>query len=158
MNNKQLKNIAKAFQTAIYKAKDDGRLECDQMFRMFPRRCCGVASELLARYILDNVDSNSCCVKYISGTYYKEYQNHAWLVVDSDYVVDITINQFSEKCPPLQFKENIYVGPYIDYYDIFEVNHEEWCDNHYPLDNTPVRGYMTRKQLYEIILSYMEKD
>ena len=126
------------------------------MFRHFPRRCCGITSELLAKYLLDNLPKNSIKLMYRSGTYYAEDQNHAWLQTSTGYVIDITVNQFSRRLPPLCFKESMYIGPYIDYYDIFDINYEGWCNNYYPLDDTPVRNHLTRKQLYEIIYEYID--
>ena len=151
----RIRDLAIEFQNAIYRAKADNRFKNDQMFRCFPRRCCGVASELLARYLLNNFPENSIRVKYKSGTFYEEDQNHAWLEINGCCVADITINQFENRQPPLYFCEKLYVGPYINYFDLFEINYEEQCNNHYPLDDTPVRGYLTRKQLYDIICEYL---
>ena len=144
--------FASSFRKAIEAARDDGRFDSDQMFRHFPTACCGIASELLARYLLDNGYNAT----YICGTCRKNniHQSHAWLEVDG-VIVDITGDQFRNNEILLNNDISIYVGSLNRFYNLFEIDIVEKCNNHYPLDDTQIRNHLSRRKLYEIIQDYI---
>lgn len=148
--------LAIEFRNVIDKAKVEGSFIKDQRFREFPHGCCGIASELLARFLLDKGVNRKLI--YVCGTYYDldEPISHAWLETDDNIVIDITGDQFKYYPEPLKFEEKVYIGSYNDFYNLFEVDIEENCNNYYPLEDNFICNYLSRKELYEIILGYME--
>jgi hypothetical protein len=64
----------------------------DIMFQLFPRGCCGPASELLGRCLIELGFAN---VSYIPAERRDDTRSHAWINVD-DVIVDITADQFGE--------------------------------------------------------------
>lgn len=97
---RELAMLAQKFRDAIDTAKNDGRFVKDQDFREFPKRCCGVASELLGRYL----STYGYSVRHIGGTYHNNMQPHAWLEVDEHIIIDITGDQFESHPKPLENK------------------------------------------------------
>lgn len=153
---KEIKELAIKFRFAIDSARNERRFSADQCFRNFPTGCCGITAELLARFLMDNGIKGK--VTYIGGTYHDyslELQSHAWLIIENDIVVDITGDQFKYYPVPVNFNETVYVGLYNDFYNLFEINKEDTCNNDYPLDDTYVRNHLSRRKLYEIILEYI---
>jgi len=151
-----IRQLASKFRRAIENAKNEGAFSGDQMFRNFPQGCCGITSELLARFLIDN--DIKIKLTYVCGTYRDpsfELPSHAWLKINKNTVIDITGDQFKYYPEPLYFNEAIYVGPYTDFYNLFETNVEEICDNYFPLIDNYIRNYISRKKLYEIILKYI---
>lgn len=153
----KIKELAIRFRSAIDGAKSDGRFMADQNFINFPRGCCGITSELLARFLIDNgVDGTIICMY---GTYYDDslgWPSHSWLRINNDLIVDITGDQFEFYPRPINFKEPVYVGPYTRFHRMFEITAEEQCNNYFPLDDTYIRSYLSRKKLYAIILEYID--
>lgn len=147
----ELEILANKFRDAIDAAKDDGRFYRDQNFREFPKRCCGVASELLGRYL----SSYGYNVRHIGGTYRKDMQTHAWLEIDEQIIIDITGDQFKNHPKPIKNRVPVYVGQYNDYYDLFEIEHNDVCSDQYPLSDIHIHNHMTEKELYNIILEYI---
>jgi hypothetical protein len=64
----------------------------DIMFQSFPRGCCGPASELLGRCLIELGFAN---VSYIAAERRDDTGSHAWINVDG-VIVDITADQFGE--------------------------------------------------------------
>ncbi|PKM65454.1 MAG: hypothetical protein CVU95_15455 [Firmicutes bacterium HGW-Firmicutes-2] len=152
----EIKKLAVRFRNAIESAREDRRFSSDQSFRNFPVGCCGITTELLAKFLMDNgIDDN---LTYISGTYREDSQeplSHAWLTVNNEIVVDITGDQFRHYSNALNCNETVYVGGYNERYNSFEIDEEEICNNYYPLDDRCIRSHLSRKKLYEIILEYI---
>lgn len=149
----ELEILAYKFRNAIDAAKKEGRFNRDQDFREFPKRCCGVASELLGRYL----SSYGYDVRHVGGTYRNDMQPHAWLEVDKQIIIDITGDQFKHHPEPLKNRVPVYVGKYKDYYDLFEIEHDNVCSDQYPLKDIHIHSYMTEKELYNIILDYIRE-
>lgn len=153
----KIKELAIIFRNAIDNAKNDGRFMEDQCFINFPRGCCGLTSELLARFLIDNgVDGMITCMY---GTYYDDSlgrPSHSWLRINNNLVVDITGDQFEFYPRPINFNESVYVGTYTVFHRLFEITTEEQCNNYFLLDNTCIRGHLSRKKLYDIILEYID--
>lgn len=124
----EIEELVVTFRMAIDKAKDDRRFDRDQRFTNFPRGCCGITSELLAKFLYDNGYRKK--ITYVSAIFYDlELENppHAWLVIENDIVLDITGDQFKGYPEPLKFKESVYVGPYNKFYKSFEEKLREEC-------------------------------
>lgn len=153
---REIKELATKFRIAIESAKNDRRFISDQCFRNFPRGCCGITTELLARFLMDNGIKDK--LTYIGGTY-REYSlelpSHAWLKIENNIVVDITGDQFKYDPAPLNFCDAVYVGLYNDFYNLFEIDAEEIFNNYYLLDDSYVPNHLSRRKLYEIILEYI---
>lgn len=153
---KEIKEMATKFRIAIESAKNERRFTVDQCFRNFPNGCCGITAELLAKFLMDNGIKSK--LTYIAGTYREqslELPSHAWLKIENNIVVDITGDQFKYYPEPLNFNETVYVGLYNDFYNLFEIDEEEICNNYYLLDDVYVRNHLSRRKLYEIILEYI---
>lgn len=151
-----IKKLATEFRGAIDDAKADGRFLEDQCFANFPVGCCGITSELLAHFLINNGVSGQ--IKCMYGTYYNDHlerPSHAWVTVDDKVVVDITGDQFKFYPEPITFNEPVYVGPYTRFYHSFEITDEEICNNYFPLDDTYMHRALSRKKLYDIILEYI---
>ncbi|QLY78079.1 hypothetical protein HZF06_13355 [Clostridium intestinale] len=100
-----------------------------------------------------------CKLTYIYGSFREQsidLLSHAWLKIENNIVVDITGDQFKYYPELFNFNETVYVGLYNNFYNLFEIDLKESCNNYYPLDDTYVRSHLSRKKLYEIILEYIE--
>ncbi len=154
---REIKKLATKFRIAIESAKNERRFTADQCFRNFPNGCCGITTELFARFLMDNGIKGK--LTYIVGTchdYSLELPSHAWLKLENNIVVDITGDQFKYYPVPFKFNETVYVGLYNDFYNLFDIDEEEICNNYYPLDDSYIRNHLSRRKLYEIILEYIK--
>ena len=146
----KLEILVSNFREAIEIAK--ANKERGELFREFPVGQCGHTSDILAQYLIDNRIGP---VIYVNGTYYGDdwdRWSHTWLVVEG-LVIDITGDQFKYHKEPLTYNVPIYIGPMIEYYQLFEVGpggrHEhfgfemEWSNYH------------ELKDWYETILRYL---
>lgn len=109
--------IALSFRTAIEEAVRAG--EIPEMMS-FPRGCCGFASELLQRYL---IEEQGTFTWYMSGRYGYGWdgESHAWVETMDGTVIDITGDQYKYK--KFKFAEPIYVGPRSDgFHDKFELD------------------------------------
>ena len=143
------------FRMAIDKAKEDRRFDRDQRFTNFPRGCCGITSELLAKFLYDNGYRKR--ITYVSATFYdleKENPTHAWLFIEENIVLDITGDQFKWYPEPLRFEEPVYVGSYNQFYNAFEEQLREECGN-CRIDNVKYHSFMSRQELYDVICEYI---
>ncbi len=95
-----------SFRDAIDKAKEDDMFKNHKRFRYFPRGCCDDTCYLLSQFLLEN--GYKC--KVIIGSHYEDNieknGKHAWIEISRDYVVDITIDQFTHNYS----KDRVYVG------------------------------------------------
>lgn len=119
MYTDELKQVVEKFRNAIEMAKANN--ESGNFFRKFPVGQCDNTSDMLAEYLLGNGFKD---IESVNGTYYRDYYeekySHTWLVVGQE-VVDITGDQFKNQRQPLHRDIPVYVGPYITYYDLFEM-------------------------------------
>jgi len=149
-----LERLVYDFRKAIEAAKKNN--EPGELFRNFPIRQCGHASDILAQYLIDNGFRS---VKYVNGTYYGDdidnKQSHTWLLVDGR-VIDITGDQFKYKEELLNYDVPVYIGPVTDFHRLFEINPGGKYE-HFGLDYD-WSNYHDLKTWYEIILQYMDWD
>lgn len=153
---KNIEYLVSEFRDAIEKAKKEGDFISDYRFVKFPTGCCGITSELLAKYLWDN--EIRIKLYYVNGTYYNNTLDkpaHAWLKTEYGNIIDITGDQFKDYPLPFNFKERIYIGPQVDFYDFFELHEETILCNYDSLNDLSSRGYLSRQRLYEIILKHI---
>ncbi len=151
----EIDELVVKFRLAIDEAKREGRFDRDQRFRNFPSGCCGITSELLAKFLYDNGYRKK--ITYVSATFYDlELENppHTWLVVEDDIVLDITGDQFKWYPEPLRFEEPVYVGTYNKFYNAFDEELREDCGD-CRIDNIQYRNLMSRQELYDVICEYV---
>lgn len=114
INEGELYNIAEKFRLAILDAKLDGKFYYKDRMSNFPRGCCDDASDLFAYYLMDEYNLYT---EQGNGTYRDKNPynttNHAWLVLNSKIIIDITVAQF-RFCGA--FSKDIYVGKNISFY------------------------------------------
>ena len=80
--------IASDFRRAIEEARDAGEFDRDQRFIQFPKACCGITTDLLAKFLIDNEFEGS--LKYVGATCRKKglgLPNHAWLEIDDSVII-----------------------------------------------------------------------
>ena len=90
---KNMKRLVNQFRVAIDVAKDEGEFYKKPPFDIFPCRCCGDASDLLAQFLLEN----NIRTLYVQGTYRKTMHSHAWLLAEDKIIIDITGDQFKRE-------------------------------------------------------------
>lgn len=86
---------------------------------LFPIGCCGMASDLLQRYLFEQ----GIFTWYMSGRhgYGIDSESHAWLETTDGTIIDITGDQYKYK--KLKFKTPVYVGVLADrFHDRFELD------------------------------------
>ena len=146
---------ANDFRDAIERAKRAGETDELNFFDRFPRGCCGDTSNLLAQYLCDN----GIQTLYVSGTYYYgestyDSQNHAWLLVDDDIIVDITGDQFRLSDEFYCYDQSVYVGFENEFYRLFEVDYNRDVHEYGETCLSTAR----LRRLYGIIMKYIKKS
>ena len=153
---KSIEQLAIKIRWGIEQARRDDRFSHAHMCWNFPGRCCGISSELLAKFLLDNnIDECLTYVSAVSPEIAAEIPPHAWLKTSDDIIIDITSDQFKYYPEPFKFDKSVYVGPYNNFYNAFEIRTEEICTNS-PLSDIHNRNYLGCQQLYNIILEYIK--
>lgn len=119
------------YRKAIEDLRDEGVFDNDFSFNLFPRACCGDASDLLGQFFLDE----GIQMWYVCGTHLEsrpdEYgernlHSHAWLttadpITTDDYlIVDITGDQFNGNPDYCCDNGSVYVGEMDDFHRMFE--------------------------------------
>lgn len=148
--------IASDFRKAIEDARDAGEFDRDQRFIQFPKACCGITTDLLAKFLIDSGFEGS--LKYVGATCRKKalgLPSHAWLEIDDSVIIDITGDQFKNYPPPLEFNIPVYIGEYIDFFNSFEIDIKDNYYVNYILNDTHSRNYLSRAELYKIILKHL---
>lgn len=145
---------ANDFRDAIERAKQAGETDELHFFDRFPGGCCGYTSDLLPQYLCDN----GIQTLYVSGTYYYgestyESQNHAWLLVDDDIIVDITGDQFRLNEEFYCYDQRVYVGYENEFYRLFEVDYNRDVHEYGETCLSTAR----LRRLYGIIMNYIKK-
>ena len=151
----EIEALALKFRAAIEEAKEEKQFNRDQRFKNFPSGCCGITSELLAKFLYDNGYRKK--ITYVSATFYDldlENPPHAWLVIENDIVLDITGDQFKWYPEPLNFREPVYVGPYNKFYNAFEEQSRKDCGD-CKIDNIQYHSFMSLQELYDVICEYV---
>jgi hypothetical protein len=112
--------LATQFRNAIEAAIDAGELHDEQLLRDFPCRSCGIASDLLAAYFLEN----GIRTWYVDAAHRKgsfmNTQNHAWLITDDGTIVDITGDQFKHFPKFMNYNESVYIGKTDTFHRLFQ--------------------------------------
>ena len=144
---KNIMRIVNQFRDAIDSAMDAAEFNGETPFCRFPSRCCGVASELLAHHLL----MNGIRTQYVCGTYrdgsFENTQSHAWLLMDSQIIIDITGDQFRFNPIFLNYNKPVYIGTGDDFHMLFEVEDRDVHGN-FDLDTR-------QKMLYRKIVKYV---
>lgn len=126
----RIKHLAVVFHDAIEKtiSNHDVDYKYFSWFYDFPSGCCGVVSELLARYLLQNgIETTYICGTYRDGSF-EDMCSHAWLVYGDNFIVDITGDQFKYNSLFLNYDKSVYVGPENDFYRLFDIDDTDCCN------------------------------
>lgn len=98
--------FARAFRRAVPLVAADLTRETSMMtsLKTFPRGCCGVASELLAKLLVSQFDVSDSLLIAVNrrrpAPGMPPWETHAWIELHG-FIVDVTIDQFfrfSEGC------------------------------------------------------------
>ncbi len=89
MTDRYIKQQSLKFRSAIEKAKREGRLSDNILFRCFPKRCCREASFLLAEYLKEKGINTILCFNQLGDC------THTWLVVNDNRVTLPSCTNFS---------------------------------------------------------------
>jgi len=148
INEDEIYNIAEQFRLAILNAKFDRRFHYRDRMSNFPSGCCDDASDLFAYYLMDKYNLYT---EQGNGTYRDKNPynttNHAWLVLNSKIIIDLTATQFIF-CGA--FSKDIYVGKSFSFYKNLE--RVKICENY---DITQSERLWND---YQIIMNYMPKE
>ena len=139
--------IAAAFRTAIEEAVRNGEI---RKMASFPTGCCGMASDLLQRYLFEQ----GVFTWYMSGRYGNGVngESHAWLETMDGNVVDITGDQYKYK--KLRFTDPVYVGLRANgFHDKFELDEPKA----YSQEDDPFGRNHEFDLRYEVVKRYMKK-
>ena len=163
MNIREIEYLSACFRYGIEVAHED-RLFRERPFSDFPNACCGDAPDLLAQYLMDNIQNYVISCRCVYGTYrYDDFENiygHSWLVVNDKIIVDITADQRqfkNEEIFPQDAVIPCYVGEKSKLHSLFEIEPSQ-CRNFYGLQNLGECSYKRMKKLYDTILKCINKD
>ncbi|PWT28230.1 hypothetical protein CPT75_14455 [Butyrivibrio fibrisolvens] len=120
MTMSKLYNLVYSFRKAIEAAVIDGCFERKNRMSGFPIGCCDDACDLLGMYLHQKeIDT----IKVI-GTYRDlipdHLQNHAWLLMGGEVIIDITGDQFSNRKELLFYSIPVYVGKEDEFHKMFK--------------------------------------
>ena len=93
MQIEKIEQLVKKFRKAIEAAKCANEFNNDDIFNRFPRRCCGITSELLAEYLIKNGVETIVVSSYRVES--ENYESHAWLVIKDDKIKKPTQKRLS---------------------------------------------------------------
>lgn len=123
-------------------------LDFPTMLRNFPKGCCDISSELVAQFLVDNMDLK---LKIVNGRY--KDVSHTWIETEDNCIIDITLDQF--RCNSL-FRAyslpEVFVGEKNALYDCFRIARSELFINWYNIETD--YSYTFRK-VYETIVKYI---
>lgn len=142
--------LVKQFRTAIDKAYQNRDFDLDQRFSNFPHGCCGITTDLLAKFLLDNGYDED--LFYVSGTY--EDVSHAWLETQN-CIIDITGDQFKHSLEFKNYNIPVYIGQDNGFFSLFENIEWEKYSKDFVLGDNNYHFLLSRKKLYDIILKYI---
>lgn len=142
--------LATKFRQGIEKAIECELLTKDSTFTTFPRGCCGIASELLAEYLM----RKGIRTYYVCGTFTRDgnisTQDHAWLKTEDGVIIDITGDQFCNKAEFLYFDIKVFVGRDSEFHKLFEIE-EDYSNYLVGLDTLRDSTFPSRITLYNFI-------
>ena len=126
MRNQDIFNIAVTFRAAILEAKYNRKFDSRDRMSNFPGGCCDDSCDLLAYHLYTEYDIHT---KQGNGIYRdnnpNNTTNHAWLVMNEDTIIDITVDQFDFLS---KYAEGVYAGKENSFYKHLEGNriHENY--------------------------------
>ena len=142
--------MAEEFREAILKA--NGEFSGDGFIEFFPGGNCGIACDLLGRYLLEHANVKSW---YTSGEF--DSESHAWLTLENGDIVDVTGDQYKNRSGSLHYDLPVYVGEMDAFHSQFRLNGKvEITPNDWKQDH-PWEDHMQQKKrsAYEKILKYI---
>ena len=122
---KDIYQMAAEFRAAILKARTNREVSGDGLIERFPIGNCGVACDLLGRYLLEQAGVRSWYTSGVIGS-----ESHVWLTLENGVIVDITGDQYSNRTGMLHYDLPVYVGQIDAFHKQFRLNGE-------PLEITP---------------------
>lgn len=152
MTLEEISQIANDFRKFFDNAKSSKEFFRDGSIEYFPIGCCGIASNLLGRYLFEE-----CHIRcwYNSGKF--GIYTHTWLTLEDGTIIDITGDQFNFDFPSFNIQA-VYVGPLDDFHSLFtldkpkEFNEEEW-----EIDSLGVSRWSIKNiETYQMILDYLK--
>ena len=154
MTDNEVFQLAEKFRNAILRANVNGEFFRDGFIELFPRGNCGIACDLLGRYLLEYANVRSW---YTSGE--TESESHVWLTLENGSIVDITGDQYSNRTGMLHYDLPIYVGKIDAFHKQFRLNEEplEITLNDWTPDFLGETGIQRKKRItYEKIMKYVD--
>ena len=115
--------VATFFRECLDQLCKNGTLANFPVLNRFPSGCCGVVSDLLAEYLMQEY---SIPTLYVCGTHYyrdktEAPQSHAWLMLkENQIIIDITGDQFKNDPEFLHYNIPVYVGTIDKMHSLFE--------------------------------------
>lgn len=151
---RDIKLFVKQFRDAIDRARDAGEFDCDFSFHKFPLGCCGDTSDLLAQFLLEkNIRTYYVCGTHRSGKF-EDIQSHAWLITDSNIIIDITGDQFKFNPDFLNYDTPVYIGYGDNFHNLFEFEDRDIHENN-GIDALGSMCQTRLKSLYNKIVRYI---
>ena len=142
--------MAEDFREAILKA--NGEFSGDGFIEFFPKGNCGIACDLLGRYLLEHAKVKTW---YTSGEF--DSESHAWLTLENGDIVDITGDQYKNRSGSLHYELTVYVGKMDAFHSQFrlngkvEITPDDWKPG--PFGEDPMQW--KKRIAYEKILKYI---
>lgn len=145
--------VALEFRNGIVNANLNGEFKGDRFIESFPKGNCGIASNLLGRYLLERYGIRSW---YTSGEIKND--SHVWLTLEDHYIVDITGDQYKNRLGVMFYDKPIYVGKMDMFHKRFKLNSKpveitpnDWTPDWLGEDDLQLKN----RKAYEIILKYV---
>lgn len=126
-----------------------------RIFSGFPNECCNYTSDLLAEYLLRK-GIERIRIQFIRSESDEEGYTHCWLMIDEQWFVDITADQFNGKSYFSKFGQIdkcIMEARNKGFYKIFEKKME--CIRDFGIDSRSEEYEL--KKIYEEVVRFIEK-
>ena len=150
---KDIYQMAAEFRTAILKARTNREVSGDGLIERFPIGNCGVACDLLGRYLLEQAGVRSWYTSGVIGS-----ESHVWLTLENGDIVDITGDQYKNQSGSLYYDLPVYVGRMDAFHSKFRLNSNpvEITPNDWTPDFLGEDRMQRKKRIaYETILKYI---
>ena len=143
-----IKEWAQEFRNGLEYIRNNRLYGSLRMFANFPDDCCGYTSDLLAQYLLEK-GIDRLRIQFVRSISDINDYTHCWLMIDEEYFLDITADQFNGKKYFKKYgtiEECILVERNSGFYEVFEKNNEFLRDF----------GIDSRSNMYELETIYEE--
>lgn len=149
-----MRDFINKIRMAIEEAHENGEFRGVVNFCDFPRGCCGMASDLVGHYLLEQgIESEYVCGYYARGDW--DYsQSHAWVRLGDGTIIDITGDQFRLKKDFLYYDQPVYIGSMDEFHMLFE---EDFCHPSARIDEYEGVGADTLMKIYSVLEKYLRK-